>query len=73
MHNRERRVHVTLVYHPCAKFSRGQMYANMFESVCDELSMSSRTISCIGSSVTSKVEWSVDLLRHMHINFTLLC
>ena len=67
VYNRKREKSVTLVYHLCAKFSRGQIHANMSESACGQLSMCSHTLSHIDDSVTSIVEWGVDLLWHMRI------
>ena len=37
------------------------------ESACGQLSVCSHILSCTDSSVTSIVEWSVDLLWHKHI------
>ena len=34
MHNRKREESIALAYHPCAKFSGGQVGANMSESAC---------------------------------------
>ena len=34
VHNRKREESIALAYHPCAKFSGGQVGANMSESAC---------------------------------------
>ena len=34
VHNRKREESIVLAYHPCAKFSGGQVGANMYESAC---------------------------------------
>ena len=69
VHSRKREKSVTLVYHPCAKFQRGQMHANMSESalIWSTKCVQSYTQLHRWYGETSIAEWGVDLLWHMHI------
>ena len=62
MHNRKREESIPLVYHPCAKFTRGQLHANMSELACGQLSMYNHMHSGIDGHTTLTVEWGVDIL-----------
>ena len=67
MHNRKREESVPLVYHPCAKFIRGQLHANISELAC-MWSTKYVHISDIDGHTTLIVEWEVDLLRQMQFH-----
>ena len=61
-HNPSPRVHYT------EESIKLVLHTNIFESACGQLSMCSHILSGNGSSVTSMVEWGVDLIWQMQFH-----
>ena len=72
MHNRKREESIPLVYHPCAKFTRGQLHANMSELACGQQICTNHIHSVIDGHTTLIVEWGVDLLWQMQFHTLVL-
>ena len=60
------------MYHPCAKFIRGQLHASMSELACGQVSMYNHIHGDIDGRTTLIVEWRVDLLWQMRFHTLVL-